>query len=151
MLLTLARRTRPATTNFSLFLCSLWRQFHLSAQRRVDDWSIPITLYPTLLASSIIIYDSYNSTMISCVAWVPQGVADPHPKAYELSAAEKELLEQQADLEEALDNDAEQSEEEKEQVSNTTMNPPLPKIDPNSLPVGNYEWMNTRVMKTIMK
>jgi hypothetical protein len=30
--------------------------------------------------------------MISALAWVPAGVADPHPKKYELSATEQELV-----------------------------------------------------------
>jgi hypothetical protein len=30
--------------------------------------------------------------MISCIAWVPAGVADPNPKKYELSATEQELI-----------------------------------------------------------
>ena len=34
--------------------------------------------------------------MISCIEWVPKGVADPNPKRYELSKAERELLEQGA-------------------------------------------------------
>jgi len=35
--------------------------------------------------------------MISCIEWVPRGIADPNPKRYELSKAERELLEQDAD------------------------------------------------------
>ncbi len=34
--------------------------------------------------------------MISCIEWIPKGVADPNPKRYELSKAERELLEQDA-------------------------------------------------------
>jgi hypothetical protein len=32
--------------------------------------------------------------MISCIEWIPRNVADPNPKRYELSKAERELLEQ---------------------------------------------------------
>lgn len=32
--------------------------------------------------------------MISCIEWIPKGVADPNPKRYELSQAERELLEE---------------------------------------------------------
>lgn len=31
--------------------------------------------------------------MISSIAWVPRGVADPNPKRYEMSSTERELLE----------------------------------------------------------
>lgn len=36
--------------------------------------------------------------MISAIAWVPQGAADPNPKRYELSKAEMEMLEAQANM-----------------------------------------------------
>jgi hypothetical protein len=36
---------------------------------------------------------NYITTMISSIAWVPKGVANPHPQKYELSATERELLE----------------------------------------------------------
>ena len=36
--------------------------------------------------------------MISAIEWVPQGAADPNPKRYELSKAEMEMLEAQADM-----------------------------------------------------
>lgn len=72
--------------------------------------------------------------MISCVEWVPQGVADPNPKAYELSTAEKELLENQAQLEQALnENDSDEDDDEPAPTSTTTTTI-LPKIDPKSLP-----------------
>ena len=48
--------------------------------------------------------------MISCLAWIPKGAADPNPKRYELSAVERELLEKQGDLMEA--EEAEGDEEE---------------------------------------
>lgn len=65
--------------------------------------------------------------MISCVEWVPQGVADPCPKAYELSAAEKELIENQAQLDD--------SDDEAQGTTTTTFTTTtLPKIDPTSLP-----------------
>ena len=77
--------------------------------------------------------------MISCVEWVPQGVADPHPKAHELSAAEKELLENQAQLEAAaLDpsdgTDDDDDDSDKEQVATNNTSIVLPKVDPRSLP-----------------
>jgi hypothetical protein len=34
--------------------------------------------------------------MISCIEWVPKGVADPNPKRYEISKLERDLLEQDA-------------------------------------------------------
>lgn len=72
--------------------------------------------------------------MISCVEWVPRGVADPSPKPYELSAAEQELLEKQANhLEVALEDDNEQDIEAVEE-SDATSKFQLPKIDPKSLP-----------------
>lgn len=36
--------------------------------------------------------------MISAIEWVPQGAADPNPKRYELSKAEMEMLEAQANM-----------------------------------------------------
>lgn len=30
--------------------------------------------------------------MISCIQWIPKNVADPNPKRYELSKAERQLL-----------------------------------------------------------
>lgn len=69
--------------------------------------------------------------MISSVEWVPRGVADPHPKAYELSAAEKELLEKQADMEAALDEEDSDSDGEEVQAETTIK---LPDIDPKTLP-----------------
>jgi periodic tryptophan protein 1 len=41
--------------------------------------------------------------MISCVEWIPKGVADPNPKRYELSKAERELLEQDANADDGAD------------------------------------------------
>eukprot|EP00934_Nitzschia_sp_Nitz4_P000027 Nitzschia sp. Nitz4//scaffold190_size42200//21271//27280//NITZ4_007392-RA/size42200-processed-gene-0.51-mRNA-1//-1//CDS//3329540144//27//frame0 len=38
-------------------------------------------------------YHQRSRTMISALAWVPAGVADPNPKKYELSAVEMELVE----------------------------------------------------------
>lgn len=95
--------------------------------------------------------------MISCVAWVPKGVADPSPKRYEMSAAEMELLEKQAEMEQNDDKDNNTSndddndddmEEENEEEENedtqqqrstkktnkTTTSSSLPIIDPKSLP-----------------
>ena len=48
--------------------------------------------------------------MISCIEWIPRNVADPKPKRYELSKAERELLEQDViadadDAQEEEDND----------------------------------------------
>lgn len=41
--------------------------------------------------------------MISCIEWIPKGTADPNPKRYELSAAEREMLDKQAEMEKALE------------------------------------------------
>merc|ERR1740124_1612914 len=41
--------------------------------------------------------------MISSIEWIPQGVADPNPKKYELSRAERELLEEQARIQRRTD------------------------------------------------
>lgn len=38
--------------------------------------------------------------MISCIEWIPRNVADPNPKRYELSKAEREFLAQQKDHDE---------------------------------------------------
>lgn len=71
--------------------------------------------------------------MISCVEWVPQGVADPYPQAYELSATERELLEKQTELEAALDGSVEEEEgDEERDVGSSKIQ--LPHIDPKSLP-----------------
>ena len=51
--------------------------------------------------------------MISCIEWIPKGVADPNPKRYELSKAEKELLDQDVHEDADVDEDANiESEEE---------------------------------------
>ncbi len=52
--------------------------------------------------------------MISCIEWIPRNVADPNPKRYELSKAERELIEQDASKqqEEDEDNDMENQEED---------------------------------------
>jgi periodic tryptophan protein 1 len=70
--------------------------------------------------------------MISCVEWVPKGVADPNPKAYELSATERKLLETQAEPEAALESDDDEEEDEEREVESSKIQ--LPKIDPKSLP-----------------
>lgn len=89
--------------------------------------------------------------MISCIEWVPKGVADPSPKRYELSAAEAEILQQQAELEvaeERLDKTTveedgtgnEKAEEDQQQQDGqaaknaSSIASKLPKIDPSSLP-----------------
>lgn len=77
--------------------------------------------------------------MISCLAWIPKGVADPKPKRYEMSQIEMEIMEQQTRWQaEALSNDNEQNDENDEE-DETVSNPQkskiiLPKIDPSSLP-----------------
>ena len=75
--------------------------------------------------------------MISCIEWVPKGVADPTPKKYEMSAVELELLENQAKLQAALDepddDDDDDDSEEEEQPTKSTRTK-LPKIDPSTLP-----------------
>lgn len=40
--------------------------------------------------------------MISCIEWIPKGVADPTPKRYEMSAKELEMLQHQAEFEAKL-------------------------------------------------
>jgi hypothetical protein len=53
--------------------------------------------------------------MISSIEWVPQGVADPNPKKYELSATEQELvkmMERQSMNGEDLEEEEEEEEEE---------------------------------------
>lgn len=76
------------------------------------------------------------TTMISCIEWVPKGVADPTPKKYEMSAVELELLENQAKMEAAMqeggdDDDDDSDASEGEQKSSSIK---LPKIDPSTLP-----------------
>jgi len=55
--------------------------------------------------------------MISCLEWIPKGVADPNPKRYELSKAERELLEQDAkdDIEVGSDEEEEEMEDSDEE------------------------------------
>mmetsp|Transcript_2611 Transcript_2611/g.3857 ORF Transcript_2611/g.3857 Transcript_2611/m.3857 type:complete len:616 (+) Transcript_2611:108-1955(+) len=73
--------------------------------------------------------------MISCIEWVPKGVADPTPKKYELSPAEMELLEKQAELEAAFQCEQEIHDNgEKEKTSSSNISEKLPKIDPSTLP-----------------
>eukprot|EP00546_Thalassionema_frauenfeldii_P010707 CAMPEP_0178921676 /NCGR_PEP_ID=MMETSP0786-20121207/15701_1 /TAXON_ID=186022 /ORGANISM="Thalassionema frauenfeldii, Strain CCMP 1798" /LENGTH=612 /DNA_ID=CAMNT_0020595897 /DNA_START=133 /DNA_END=1971 /DNA_ORIENTATION=- len=75
--------------------------------------------------------------MISSIEWVPKGVADPTPKKYELSPAEMELLEKQAELEAALHNEEElhdKANHESKQAASNTISDKLPKIDPSTLP-----------------
>ena len=76
--------------------------------------------------------------MISCIEWVPKGVANPTPKKYEMSAVEIELLENQAKLQAALDEPDEDddstgdnSDGDDEPRKSTIQ---LPKIDPSTLP-----------------
>jgi|AntRauTorckE5430_2_1112549.scaffolds.fasta_scaffold02259_5 periodic tryptophan protein 1 len=56
--------------------------------------------------------------MISCIEWIPKGVADPNPKRYELSKAERELLEQDAedDIEVGSDEEEEEEEDDNEEM-----------------------------------
>lgn len=78
--------------------------------------------------------------MISCIEWVPRGVADPTPKKYELSAVEIELLENQAKLQAALeepdgdDDDDELEEDDSDNEAPRKSTIVLPKIDPSTLP-----------------
>jgi hypothetical protein len=76
--------------------------------------------------------------MISCVEWVPKGVADPTPKKYELSPAERELIEQQANMEAALYEDDDDDEDDEDDIDPhkepATLKIILPTIDPKSLP-----------------
>ena len=83
--------------------------------------------------------------MISCIEWIPKGVADPNPKRYELSKAERELLEQneENDSEEVgSDEEDMESEEEEDDAApeNTKVETPAADliasqpVDPSSLP-----------------
>jgi hypothetical protein len=68
--------------------------------------------------------------MITCIEWVPAGVADPNPKKYEFSTAELELI-KMMEGQELGNDDAEESEEEAPTVKKTSTQ--LPKIE-NNLP-----------------
>lgn len=82
--------------------------------------------------------------MISCIEWIPKGAADPNPKRYELSAAERELLDKQAEMEKALEAGVEIPEVENDDVDNgatvednvgeATKIIAANKIDPSTLP-----------------
>jgi hypothetical protein len=54
--------------------------------------------------------------MISAIEWVPQGVADPSPKKYELSATEQELVKMMENQSMGNDEDQEEEQEEEEEV-----------------------------------
>jgi len=71
--------------------------------------------------------------MISSVEWVPKGVADPTPKKYEMSPAERELIEQEANMEEALGDD-DGNDDEDVDVEPVKSKIVLPPVDPKSLP-----------------
>jgi hypothetical protein len=64
--------------------------------------------------------------MISFVEWIPAGVADPSPKKYELSTAEMELIQNQAETAEGI-------EEEMEEADKSGSKIILPKVDPSTL------------------
>jgi len=85
-------------------------------------------------------------SMISCIEWVPKGVADPTPQRYKLSAAELELM---AELQEEHEKDPtkepkastllEESDEdsdddEEEEKGATTKKSVLPPVDLDTLP-----------------
>ena len=73
--------------------------------------------------------------MISSIEWVPKGVADPTPKKYEISPAERALIEQQADMEAAFDdNDDDDDDDDEEEEIPIKSKIILPKIDSKSLP-----------------
>jgi periodic tryptophan protein 1 len=78
--------------------------------------------------------------MISCIEWIPKGVADPNPKRYELSKAERDLLDEEVDTVEDnnIEVDVEEDEEEIADATNkaTTAASIIAanKIDPSSLP-----------------
>jgi hypothetical protein len=59
--------------------------------------------------------------MISSIEWVPQGVADPNPKKYELSATEQELVKM---MEKQSMNEEDQEEEEEEEEEEEVVAPP---------------------------
>lgn len=70
--------------------------------------------------------------MISSIAWVPAGVADPNPKKYEMSQTEKELIdmmENKGNLEELL-----QQEQRIVQQPSALPKISLPLIDASTLP-----------------
>lgn len=84
--------------------------------------------------------------MISCIEWIPKGVADPNPKRYELSKAERELLENdvQEGNEEIVTDEEEMDHEENQESNNNSLSVPKEKsaaeiiasqpVDPSSLP-----------------
>jgi len=81
--------------------------------------------------------------MISCIEWIPKGVADPNPKRYELSKAERELLENDVqdggdeefvtDDEEEMDHDNQDTQEAPNEKSAAEIIASQP-VDPSSLP-----------------
>lgn len=80
--------------------------------------------------------------MISCIEWIPKGVADPNPKRYELSKAEQELLDEEVDdVEDNNINEEDVEEDEEEEMGDATKKAASAasiiaanKIDPSSLP-----------------
>ena len=81
--------------------------------------------------------------MISCIEWIPKGVADPNPKRYELSKAERDLLDEEVDaVEDDFDGvNAVEEEQEEEEMGDATKQATTAasiiaanKIDPSSLP-----------------
>jgi len=71
--------------------------------------------------------------MISCLEWVPQGAADPTPKRYELSPAEIELLEKQAEMKSTVDDSDGDSDGDSDH-DKAELGVQFPPIDPKSLP-----------------
>jgi hypothetical protein len=78
--------------------------------------------------------------MISSIAWIPRGVADPNPKKYKLSKAESELLEQiQNENHSSTPHDDDDSSNESpvrmdQQDSIQKLIQALPVVDPSTLP-----------------
>jgi AAA ATPase containing von Willebrand factor type A (vWA) domain len=84
--------------------------------------------------------------MISCIEWIPKGVADPNPKRYELSKAERELLESdvQEGTEEVVTDEEEMDQDNQETNDNAELLASQEKsaseiiasqpLDPSSLP-----------------
>ena len=75
--------------------------------------------------------------MISCLEWVPKGAADPTPKRYEMSQAELEMLQHQAELEEKLKQGQEidsDDEDDATDVPKSKSKTELPKVKASDLP-----------------
>merc|ERR1740124_677585 len=76
--------------------------------------------------------------MISCIEWVPKGIADPTPKKYEFGPTELELIERRDEFESALleeeQNNNDDDDDNSDEDNNNNNSNKLPEIDPKSLP-----------------